>query len=373
MKKIISCCILYFMFDNLLLADFLPEANVAMQEQYALGYNVPPLLFLNKEEDRKYDVSFELSLLSYYASQDGLDLANSQAVLTTGASTGTVVATDNSISLMQDFSYNPGFKAGIGASCNEWTLHADYTRLAQTTITNQMPIDPIPASGQAVWLLNNWFQQVSSFGQTMSATNISSQWNLGLNFADLTMGCPFYEGRYLSIVPFFGVRGAWINQQLNIAINVPSVVVTDLVVSPITSFNSSNSWAVGPRTGCDVSWIFNHGLRIEAGTAANLLFTQYTTVQHSEQVATDASSQLSMQLPNINCVRPQLDMSLGLGWGTYLQDKKYYVDFSIRYDFLLLFQQNMMRKLADQMISAIGAAPGDLYVQGVNIRASFDF
>ncbi len=80
-----------------------------------------------------------------------------------------------------------------------------------------------------------------------------------------------------------------------------------------------------------------------------------------------------MQLPNINCVRPQLDMSLGLGWGTYLQDKKYYVDFSIRYDFLLLFQQNMMRKLADQMISAIGAAPGDLYVQGVNIRASFDF
>lgn len=373
MKKSIHFLMMVCVLNNALRADFLVQDNLKQKKQHGIGYNASPSIYLQGQNCRKHAISFDLALLYYYAGQDGLDLANSGAVITSGISTGTVVATDNSIGLVQDCTYNPGFKVGAGVCCNEWTLNAAYTWIRQSTLTNQTPIVPDPLEGSGVWILNNWFEQVSSFGQTMSATDISSQWNLAMNFADLTMGHAFYENNYLSIVPFFGVRGAWINQQLDIAIDVPTEVVTDLVTSPINSYNSSNSWALGPRTGFDASWLFKHGLRIEGCAAVNLLFTQYTSVQHSEQVASSATSELSMQLPNINCVRPELDLGLGLGWGTYINDQKYYIDFSIKYDFLILWQQNMMRKLVDQMVSGVGAAPGDLYLQGINIRAAFYF
>ena len=373
MKNMIRFLILYLIFDTAIQAEFLTKENTPSRKQCVIGYNAPPLIFLQEKDSRSHDISFDLSFLYYYAAEDGLDLANSAAVMTSGGSTGTIISTDNSIGLMQDLTYNPGFKAGIGTCCREWTLNAEYTWIRQTTSTNENAITPEPAVGMGVWVLNNWFSQLSSLGQTISTTNISSQWNLGMDFADLTMGHPFYEGRYLSIVPFFGVRSAWIRQQLDMAITAPSSVVFDVVTSPINSYNNSNSWAVGPRTGFDASWLFSYGLRIEGSAGASLLFTQYTDLTHSEQVASSATSTLSMQLPNINCVRPELDFGIGLGWGTYFKEQDYYIDFSIKYDFLLLSQQNMMRKLVDQMVSGTGAAPGDLYLQGMNIRAAFYF
>lgn len=365
--------------DTVVMAESFMKENSAPKKQYLtsakqymVGYNVPPLLYRERNDFRKQDISFDVSYLSYYAAEDGLDLANSAAVITSGGSTGTILSTNNSVGLIQDFTFNSGFKAGMGVCCRKWTLNAEYTWIRQSIFTNQNAITPDTTTGIGVWVLNNWFTQLSSLGQAISATELSSQWNLGMDFADLTMGHPYFEGRYLSIVPFFGVRGAWIRQDLDLAITVPASVVFDVVTSSVDSLNSSNSWAFGPRTGFDASWLFHYGLRIDGSAGVNLLFTQYNNVTHSEQVASSATAELNTQLPNINCVRPELDLSLGLGWGTHIEDK-YYIDFSIKYDFLVLWQQNMMRKLMDQVVSGTGAAPGDLYLQGFNIRVACYF
>ena len=78
------------------------------------------------------------------------------------------------------------------------------------------------------------------------------------------------------------------------------------------------------------------GFKIEGDLAASLLFTQYTKVFHSEQVAYYQSipSTLETTLSNWNCVRPIAEMGLGLGWGTYLAKQKYHIDFLASYDFL---------------------------------------
>lgn len=369
--KFLLVCLI---FTNLIIqADFLKQDKIWQKNQYAIGYNVPPLVHLQEKNNKHHDISFDLSFLYYYAGQDGLDLANSAAVITSGASAGNVISTDNSITLVQNLTYNPGFKAGVAISCEEWILNAKYTWIRQSTFTNESAITPDPLVGSGVWILNNWFQQLSSFGQTISATNLESQWDLGMDFADITMGYPSYEKRYLSIVPFFGVRSLWISQNLDIAIDIPSDTQIDLITSPISSYNNSKSWAFGPRTGFDVSWLFPYGLRIEGTAGANLLFTQFTNVTHTEQLASAENSQISSQLPHINCLRPEFDLGLGLGWGSYLKNENYYVDLSIRYDFLFFWQQNMMKKLTDQIITGVGAAAGDLYLHGLTLQAAFYF
>lgn len=371
MKKPLLFLFIFFYGGSSLIAEFVTQKDYFLLKEHH-GYNVPPLIFL-QNKNYEHDVSFNLSFLYYYAAQDGLDLANSGAIITNGTSTGTTLATNNSIALLQDFTYNPGFKAGMTVSSQAWTLHADYTYIRQTTLTSQAAIEPDPIVGTGVWILNNWFEQFSSVGQTMSTTDLASSWILGMDFADVTFGRAFYENDSAVITPFFGVRGAWIRQNLDITIDVPAYVVFDGITSPISSYNFSNSWAVGPRTGFQASWLFGHGLRIEGIAGASLLFTQFSQVTHNEDLASSITSQLSSQLPHVNCLRPQFDLGLGLGWGTYLHEQRYYIDFSMSYDFLVLWQQNMMRKLMDQSVVGTGAAAGDLYLQGLKINAAFYF
>jgi hypothetical protein len=64
---------------------------------------------------------------------------------------------------------------------------------------------------------------------------------------------------------------------------------------------------------------------------------------------------------------------LGFSWGSHFGDKKYYFDLSAHYEFAFFWQQNMMRKLGDQIISGTGGAPGDLYLQGLAITACLHF
>ena len=336
-------------------------------------YNTAPLLHLYRNNCRKHDISFNLSLLCYYAGQDGLDLADSASVNTT---TGGISITNNGESLIQDFNYNLGFKAGAAICCSDWTLNAEYTRFNETTSTNQTTTitpNPIVSGSTGIWALNNWFLQQATNGSSISASTIASDWNLGLQFADLTMGHCYYENKNVSLTPFFGIRGAWINQNLDIAIKIPSYVVTNVVQSPTSSYNNSKSWAIGPRTGFDAAYLLRHGFKLEGSAGTSLLFTRYTNVNHSEQLATSTTAEYSIQLNSINCVRPELDLSIGLGWGTYADDKKYFVDISVKYDFLVLWQQNMMRKLVDQANIGSGANAGDLYLQGLNVSACIYF
>jgi len=364
MKKSIKFFIAQTLLNAALLANHSGETTSGLFYQ---GYDVAPLIAL---ENKSYnsDISFNFSFLYYQAAQDGLDLANSATINTNGI----VSATDNSISLIQDFTFNPGFKTGIGLSCNDWILNADYTWIRQTTTTNQDAITPNPAQGTGVWTLNNWFQQTSSVGQTMSATNISSDWNLEIDSVDVTLSRASYEGQNLAIMPFFGVRAAWTRQDLNLAVQVPSDALSNLVRTPANSLNNSSSWAVGPRTGCHASWLCGHGLRITGDVGADILCTQYD-VHHSEEVASSTTDQLSVQMQNFTCLRPELDLSLGLGWSTYCKNERCYLDFSVHYDFVLLCQQNMMRKLMDQSLSGIGAAAGDLYMHGINAQIALYF
>jgi hypothetical protein len=354
MKKLMQLCIAHAMLTN----------GVMANAQHDLA---PVLSLQGKNYD--HDISFYGSFLYYYAAQDGLDLGNS-AELSSG---GVVIAPTTSVGLMQSLTFNPAFKVGMGVSCDNWMLNADYTWIRQTTFTNTNAPAAESTNYTGVWTLNNWFQQTSTLGQTISATHIDSSWELGIDFADLTVSAPFYENQHAALLPFFGLRGAWIRQNLDIAIQIPDNALNDIVTNPVSSNNLSRSWAVGPRAGCNASWNLGHGLRFTGSAGVNALFTQYTDITHSEQVAESDTETLNVVLENINCLRPELDLSFGLAWSTYCQDERCYFDISASYDFLVLGQQNMMRKLVDQTISGTSAAPGDLFLQGLNAKISLYF
>ena len=104
---------------------------------------------------------------------------------------------------------------------------------------------------------------------------------------------------------------------------------------------------------------------------ASLLFTQYTTVSHTEDAIT-LGFPLTYSFTHYNCLRPMAEMDLGIGW-LYYVNNNFAIDLSASYDFNYFWGQNMMRTLNDVNIIGVNSASNDLYLHGLTIRAAFEF
>lgn len=365
-----------YFFISLTLFSVLVHANetsTSKQPEY------PPsarIILKDKALEFLPDLFIDLSFTYWNVSEEGLDLANSSMFVSNGPSTGSLSSfTSNGTSLFQEGGYTPGFKAGFGGSLGNWTLSSEYTWVRQFTKTNESAPTASPDLGTSIWIPNNWFEQLTALGQAIVATNISSDWKVSLDLADLSIGRPYYQGKTVTLSPFFGLRAAWIRQKLNININIPPEALPVGSSLQSSSNNLSRSWALGPRAGLGASLLFPKGFRLEGDLAASLLFTQYTKVYHSENVASLNSnpSILSESLSNYNCLRPIAEFGAGFGWGSYLGGQKYHFDLFASYDFMYFWDQNMMRKMMDQTLIGSGSTASDLNIHGLTITSRFDF
>lgn len=339
--------------------DILPKSAIA-------GYNTPAgVLLKNSYGANVSDLFFDATFLYYYAKQDGLNLANSGRIVTPAGTSLVSTAISNGTILSQNFEFNPGFKVGFGMNISEWCVAANYTWIRQTTNTSQDAPAPEP-TGNGAWITNNWFQQTSTAGQSIAGSALASTWTLGIDLADLSASRPFYQGSNLTAAPFFGIRGAWIRQEINVDLTITPPLSTP--EQTVVSTNSSNSWSVGPRTGFDAACLLWKGFRIDSTAAASLLYTQFTHVAHQENDGAIALTQTDLQT-----LTPELDLSLGLGWGTYLAKQRFHLDLSAGYDFNIFWNQNQIRKNLDEAITGVSPTAGNLYLHGLNITTRFDF
>lgn len=322
-----------------------------------------------------FQFSADASFTYWYAKEDGLNIAESSLLRPSGEA----VFPPNISIFSQDFGYKPGFKLGLGLeSTNQWNLHAEYTYYRGTTTTSKEApsnTSSLPATG--TWYVNEWFlQTLPLFKQSLSGTHISSTWKLGMDLGDITFSRPYENDKGFCFSPFGGLRTVWIRQHMNISLTQAAAAIGAsnlLPPQPLQSLNSSHSWALGPRVGTEAKYGLPMGFRIEGLFAASLLYTQFTSIKHSEErAATFITFPLQSSLHNYNCVRPVMDINLGLGWEMKLY-QKYHIDFAASYDFSYFWGQNMMRSILDHLWEGSGSGDNDLYFQGLTLTGSFRF
>jgi hypothetical protein len=130
---------------------------------------------------------------------------------------------------------------------------------------------------------------------------------------------------------------------------------------------------LGPRGGAQAKWHLGSGFRVEGDMASSLLFTQYTKVQSFADPLLFTVRPYQVNYTNYNTLRFDTDMSLGMGWGSYFDCRKYHFDLLATYDFQIFWNQNMMRMLVDEFQGTISASTHHLYLQGLTVKAEFDF
>lgn len=335
------------------------------------GYNAPSNVVLNRDWCGWFDsIEIDAAFTYWMATQGGMDLGRSASISTT-----TVTYTGDTEFLYQNFRFKPGFKVGIGGNYQDWTVNARYTWVNNHTHTSEDA--PTAPSGTGIWVTTPWIEEASRSGDAglAGAVNASSSWKLRMDLVDLVAGRPFYQGPAVTVNPFAGVRGAWIRQSLHQEWTPQSGAngVALLNSSPYVTRNFSHSWAVGPRMGGSGYCLMPMGFRFEGTLAANLLFTRYTKISHREPATVANTRGLNQHQNHINTVRPSVEAAMGLGWGMYMDNQRYHIDFAVDYEFQYYWNQNMIRSMLDTLWSSATPAAGDLQLQGLTVTGSFDF
>lgn len=333
------------------------------------------------DTDCGWDVFLTANFIYWEAMQGGMDLAQpGQATLTAGAFTDAAPSATGQSVLVQDFEYKPGFQVGLGwmSPMDNWVVYAEYTWLHGSTHTSAAAPAPgvaeiagIPLPQTGVWAPGSWMGIYTN----NVTTHISSRWKYKIDLVDAQVSRPFYSGTNFLVEPFFGLRGAWIRQHLNLTAPVFSSFGVTAASSQRSAHWSSRSAGVGPRIGMNGNWHFGYGLRFIGNAAASILFTDYDARTNIDRADASSSNIFpeSVRLSDYNALRPNFDLSLGLGWGSYFNCRRFYADISATYDFSIFWEQNMMRYLADVSFNGSHGAAANLYLQGLTIQTRFDF
>jgi hypothetical protein len=330
-----------------------------------------------------WDTFITANFIYWETMQGGMELAiPGQGTIAGGVLTLPAESAVGKKLLVQDFEYKPGFQVGLGWSGGKdhWTLYAEYTWLHGTTHTSANAPAPgvesvngvaLPQNG--IWFPTSW---LGNYFINENATSISSSWKYKIDLIDAQISRPYYSGTRFLVEPFFGLRGALIRQHLDLTAN--TLATTDVATPSATREVDYQSRAagIGPRVGVNGNWHLGYGIRFIGNAAASVLFTGYDVKQNI--ASPDATGTFrfpqSTKIDDYNALRPSVDLSLGLGWGSYLNCRRFHMDLAATYDFSVFFEQNMMRYLADiTSYASSGAACGNLYLQGLTVETRFDF
>ncbi len=319
------------------------KAPAATKEiEMVSGYNASSRIDVNGA----WDVFVNGSYILWQPRQSGLGIAESIPTL----------ATNRASEVQMDFDFHSGFKVAIGTNLNHdnWMAAVEYTRLhchdhASSTV------DGVTHFLSANWLLST----------TPSFVSTDGHWKFEYDVLDLSFIRPCYVGTHLTFKPYFGLRGGWIDQNLNAQY---FLAVTN---QESTSHNKSDTWMIGPRAGIGMNWFLGKGFRLLAHAAGSLLYQEFEN-SHSEVINTLTVTNVSFKDEN-HQVTPNVEGDLGFGWGTYFDNSNWHFDLLASYHFEVYWSQNDMRRIRDELVTTDFAKPGTLGLQGLTITAQLDF
>lgn len=317
-----------------------------------------------------WDLFAESSFIYWHVSQDYMDAGRSAQFAPGGP-----VAAPNAHNFYPEFSYQPGFKAGVGIEnvFDHWMAYFEYTWLHQDQKHSTGNAPSSVAAGQKIWVPNDWFNTLATLSTAQQAAQINTHWKMHLDQFNLLFELPFYEAPKGVIYHFSGFRSFWIRQTYTIE----ALLAEDLTSPPVVSHNESRSWSIGPMVGIAGHSIQWWGFRLEGQTKFSLLYTRYTKLHHEENdQGFGTAAAIAGSMAPYSALRPVSEIGFGAGWGSYFYQDRLHIDIAARYDFNILWNQNMMRQtagsLGDRDVGYANAA-GHLYLHGLTLDCCLNF
>lgn len=336
------------------------QLNITKDQNSVLqpGYNAPTYF----NSSNRFNIYAAGSFIYWQPTQENMELG------IVSDKTGDLDLVDGDI-VDLNFKYKPGFKVGLGMTLDydNWDTYLQYTWLRGSHHASAS-VDPTNA------FITIWpaWQMVPGSNQPQYVTG-EETWKLGLDFIDWDLERHYYVGTNLTFRPFFGVRAAWIRQ--NVRVDYINITANRIALWPSTSiFQNSNSRGLGPRAGVNTNWMLGRGVRIYGNGELDILCTEYTKLRAHQESSETTASHYTVRQNDAFRLKTHLEMVLGFGWGCDFGKSNRRIDLSADYGFQVFFNQNMFRNFeSDQNIGKSISPNGNLYIQGLTATLRLDY
>ena len=315
-------------------------------------------------------------------------------IVTEGGTTTSVSTKESYRPLKMDFDFKPGFTIGIGYkfAYDTWDLQLKYTWFHHTNRSSSTVTNFVLFNENTANISPTWGTPVEA-SEEMNFQFAAEKWKLGMDLVDLDVGRWCNVGSKFSLHPIFGIRAAWIRQNVHVAytngftdfaVDVPGLLGAGFLAANRDVFATSRSWALGPKIAVETKWLFGPGFRFFGNGEVDLLFTQYTLLKEKTETNGTVVGIINFvpfnfplsdvakgKKEDVNTLRTHLALDLGFGWEKDFCKSKWSIDCAAGYTFQVFFDQNMLQHDVTDIDNV--SPNGNLYIQGLTATVRFNF
>jgi cob(I)alamin adenosyltransferase len=276
---------------------------------------------------------------------------------------GTDYATTYSSSFLEDahgkqfhFNWTSGFRVGLGYvfERDAWDLYFSYTQIQNNANSS--------TDGTLFPLL--LYQDIGSTDAPITADSAHIHWKAMFRNLDADLGREYFVGKWLSFHPAFGLKGAWIDQNIKVRYNNS----TDDEEFK-TKFKNDFS-GVGPKLGVNSNWFLGKGFSFYAGVTGALLWGDFSLKQTQER--TDDTVEVDLK-SHFDRIVPTAQIRTGLLFDWFFNRDRCHIGINAGWEFQYWWNQNQIERFTDDRLPIYIRSSDELSMQGFTLGLRFDF
>lgn len=207
------------------------------------------------------------------------------------------------------FNWNTGLRVGAGRNYGNWDVVGSYTWF-QTKASSQASVS---SGGIYSPFLGNFFaNNTNGSGFGPHYYDASVYWKLYYNIFDLELGRVFKIDEILQLRHFIGLKGGWINQNINSNWQHPTVATN---FTSATEDLKNDFWGIGPSIGLNTTWpvykVNNKILKIFGNLSGALLWGHW---HFKDEYANNTPTTVTVHLDTVNGAASMATALVGIEW-----------------------------------------------------------
>ncbi|MBX3719173.1 MAG: hypothetical protein KF898_05955 [Parachlamydiales bacterium] len=253
-----------------------------------------------------------------------------------------------------EFDWDPGFRTGLGFvfDHDRWDAYFNFTWFQTSHRASAEERSD-----------RRLFSLLAPYPSGLQSAKLS--WKVHFYTLDFELGRHFFVSRFLSLRPFFGLKGAWIDQHRHTR-------YTDRIDSDIfiKTRGRCEFRGIGPWAGINGDWHFCRNFSFFGRVAGSIMWGDFDV--HEKQTGNNHTLWFDYDLDKDRIV-PMVQFQLGFCWETNLGHDRYHLAFNLSYEDQYWWQQNQFPYYPGTNIPKLNPINEDLSLQGLTFDVRLDF
>ena len=327
--------------------------------------------------------SAHLDFLYWKADEDGLEYGTKMiATPLIGES-----STTKTKLLDLHFEWDPGFRLGVGYTFDHfdcWAINLNWTHIHNHAHGKTSAKGIESQVGNVDTIISPWVNLL--FELRAGASKASAHWHVDYDTLDLDFGKSVLLSKRFVLNPYFGFRGAWIDQDYKakyksvflLAENAPTFT-REVTFKGKNDFNG-----FGLRGGAELMCILSKHWHIFSQFAGNILYGKFRVNMKNLHDQGLGEGEITPMPTNFTTsehfwrVRLNFEEAIGLGWEAFFRCERYRLRIRAAYELSQWLNQNeLFYTFYFRGQDAISSVPirsqGDLSFHGIRAGLQFDF